>query len=124
MNTATESPARRTHLAGAGFALEQWSEAYPHPERELAAAVIEAAAEDLSRYRGARTRGPRRLYWSAHDWIASDGRDWPFSFANLCDVLQLSAEALRGRLFHLADGLPEPARPPRRDDSARAARAA
>jgi hypothetical protein len=124
MRAASLFHARRTHLAGAGFELEQWSEAYPHPERELAAAMIEAAAEDLSRYRGARTRGPQRLYWGAHDWIASDERDWPFSFANLCDVLELSADALRARLLQRADGLPEPARPPQRDDSARAAHAA
>ncbi|MDX2169945.1 MAG: hypothetical protein SF182_22945 [Deltaproteobacteria bacterium] len=114
MRATTVLHARGTRFASAGLALEQWNESYPHPERELAAAVIAAAADDLVRYRTAHTLGPQRLYWSAHDWIGSDDRDWPYSFANLCDVLQIAPDALRARLLHATDCQPEPARPPAR----------
>jgi hypothetical protein len=49
-----------------------------------------------------------RRFREAYDWIASDDRDWPYSFANLCDLLQISAVALRGRV--LAAGAAAPRR--------------
>jgi hypothetical protein len=69
------------------------------PERELAAAVLEAAAADLRNYRYARRRRRQRLYWQAYDWVASENRDWSFTFVNICEFLQLSPAALRERLL-------------------------
>jgi hypothetical protein len=69
------------------------------PERELAAAVLDAAAADLRNYRYARRRRRQRLYWQAYDWVASENRDWPFAFVNICEFLQLSPAALRERLL-------------------------
>ena len=65
------------------------------PERRLAFAVLEQALNDLVRFRFARGRGGQRLFWHAHDWIASDDREWPFSFVNLCDVFGLAVEPIR-----------------------------
>ena len=74
------------------------------PERELAAAILEAAAADLCNYRYARRRRRQRLYWQAYDWVASDEREWPFSFVNICEFLRLSPAALRESLLAPSDG--------------------
>lgn len=74
------------------------------PERELAAAVLEAAAADLRNYRYARRRRRQRLYWQTYDWVASDEREWPFSFVNICEFLCLSPAALREFLLDPSDG--------------------
>src|SRR5512144_2454870 len=76
-----------------------WNGEGHNPELELAAAVIEAAAADLRNFRYARRRRRQRFYWQAYQWVASDDREWPFSFANLCDVLHLSPQALREQLL-------------------------
>jgi hypothetical protein len=34
----------------------------------------------------------------AHEWFTSDRRDWPFSFLNICDLLEMDAAAIRRRL--------------------------
>ena len=78
-----------------------WAGSSESPERELAAAVIGVAAHDLRTNRYAR-RGPRqRIYVRAYDWVTSEDREWPYSFANLCDVLKLSPDAVRERLLDL-----------------------
>jgi hypothetical protein len=76
-----------------------WSGAGHSPERELAAAVLDAAVVDLQKYRYARGRGRQRMYWQTYQWVASSDREWPFSFINICETLRLSPEALRARLL-------------------------
>ena len=76
-----------------------WNGEGHSPERELASAVLEAAAADLRNYRYARRRRRQRLYWQAYDWVASDNREWPFTFVNICEFLQLSPVALREQLL-------------------------
>ena len=60
-------------------------------------------------------RGRRRRHWQTHQlaaeaqqWVRSDSREWLFSFASICDVLGIDADALRDRLLtnveHMADG--------------------
>jgi hypothetical protein len=73
------------------------------PERELAAAVLDGAMSDLQKYRFARRRRRQRLYWQAYQWVASDSREWPFSFVNICECLRLSPEAFRERLLSTSD---------------------
>jgi hypothetical protein len=34
----------------------------------------------------------------AFEWIASERRDWPFAFVNVCDLLGVDAKAVRKRL--------------------------
>jgi hypothetical protein len=70
------------------------------PERELAAAVLDAAISDLRNYRYARRRRRQRMYWQTYQWVASNDREWPFSFVNICEFLRLSPAALRARLLH------------------------
>jgi len=68
-------------------------------ERALILAVLWQAADDLQKHRFARRRQQQRLYMEAYDWVASEDQRWPYSFVNLCELLQLSPEALREGLL-------------------------
>lgn len=71
------------------------------PERALLVSMLALAADDLSKYRHARSRRQRRLYRDAFRWVASDDRSWPLSFVNICEFLSLSAQRLRAELLQL-----------------------
>ena len=93
------------------------------PGRRLALAVLEEALTDLVRFRFAPGRRAQRLFWQAHDWVASDDREWPFSFVNLCEAFGLAVAPIRQWAC-------APERPPRgafavhRGDEARLGKAA
>jgi hypothetical protein len=78
---------------------EIWSGVRRSPERELAMAIVDRAAVDLLNFRHARHPHEQRLYVRAYQWMASDDCSWPFSFRSICDALEISAAALRERLF-------------------------
>ena len=69
------------------------------PERQLAVAVLSQAADDLRKFRHARRGAGYSLYADARKWITSNDRKWPYSFLNLCDALQLAADAIRAELL-------------------------
>jgi len=68
-------------------------------EEILAAAVLKLAFEDLQKHRGATDTRRRRAFREAYVWVASNERRWPFSFLNVCDMLDLSPLALRSKLL-------------------------
>jgi len=41
----------------------------------------------------------RRAFREAYVWVASNERRWPFSFLNVCDMLDLSPQTLRSKLL-------------------------
>jgi hypothetical protein len=59
-----------------------------------------ASSRRSSKRRCARSRGRRVGQWRAreqtHQWFFDDDRQWPFAFRNVCVLLGLDAEALRG----------------------------
>ena len=65
------------------------------PEMSLLSAVLEDALHCVRETDRDVLRGPAR---DAYDWFDSEGRDSPFSFLNLCDLLGIEAAALRQRL--------------------------
>lgn len=67
-------------------------------QRELAAGVLKQAAQDLRRFHGATSTVERKLYFDAYSWVASNDYSWPFSFPNLCRVLNREPEELRQEL--------------------------
>ena len=84
------------------------------PERRLAIAVLQDAVDCYQKHLRARDRKARQLFVDAEEWITSDDRTWPFSFDNVCDLLQISPEYLRRGLAvwkerQLARALGEPA---------------
>ncbi|HXQ21365.1 MAG TPA: hypothetical protein VN812_06805 [Candidatus Acidoferrales bacterium] len=84
----------------------------PHePERRLAIAVLQDAVDCFQKHLRARERKAHQLFLDAEEWIASDDRSWPFSFENICDLLQINAEYLRrGLLTWKERQLNDPAR--------------
>ena len=69
------------------------------PEKDLALGVLKQAAHDLRRFRSA-SRGVRReLYVDAHDWVTTNDFSWPYSFVNVCKLLDACPEAVRTELF-------------------------
>jgi hypothetical protein len=74
------------------------------PERALALAVLEQAVADLQKHRFAKRRRQQRLYMEAYRWVTSGDRSWPFSFVNLCEVLDVDPNVMRAHL--LGDAAP------------------
>lgn len=68
-------------------------------QRELASGILEQAAQDLRRFHGATSAVERELYHDAYGWVISDDSSWPFSFLNVCQLLQVAPEILRQELL-------------------------
>jgi|SRR6516164_7991359 hypothetical protein len=65
-------------------------------QSDLAAGVLKQAAQDLRRFHGATSAVEREMYLDAYRWLTSDDCSWPFSFLNVCQLLHLAPEAVRG----------------------------
>ena len=68
-------------------------------EKKLMFAVLLDAIECFQKY--ATLPGPyaRRLFDSAEDWIFENNRDWPFSFVNVCEAMEIDPSYLRKGLL-------------------------
>jgi hypothetical protein len=64
-------------------------------QKELAAGILKQAAVDLRRFHGATSAVEREFYLDAHRWVISDDCSWPFSFLNVCQLLDLIPETVR-----------------------------
>jgi hypothetical protein len=63
--------------------------------RDLAAGILEQATLDLRRFHGATNGVEREFYLDAYRWVISDDCSWPFSFLNVCQLLDLIPETVR-----------------------------
>src|SRR2546423_9050488 len=68
-------------------------------QREMATGVLKQAVQDLRRFHGATSAIERELYRDAYQWLISDDCSWPFSFLNVCQLLNLGPESLRQELL-------------------------
>ena len=71
----------------------------PTPEKGLAIGVLKQAAYDLRRYRTATKAADRELYLDAHSWVTAYDSSWPYSFLNVCKLLDLCPEMVRADLL-------------------------
>ena len=69
------------------------------PEKGLAAGVLKQAAHDLRRFRAATTGVKRDLYVDAYSWITANDFSWPYSFVNICKLLDVCPEVIRMELL-------------------------
>jgi hypothetical protein len=69
------------------------------PEKGLAAGVLKQAAHDLRRFRTATKGVKRELYLDAYGWITANDFSWPYSFVNVCKLLEVSPEVVRTEIF-------------------------
>jgi hypothetical protein len=74
------------------------------PCARLMVAVLEDALETFTSCAGAADRRRRRLFAETESWFGSDDRAWPFSFASICDALDLDAGAIRSALARRREG--------------------
>src|SRR6266436_7468447 len=68
---------------------------FENSQKELAAGILKQAALDLRRFHGATSAVEREFYLDAHHWVMSDDCSWPFSFLNVCQLLNLAPETVR-----------------------------
>src|SRR5947207_15273938 len=68
-------------------------------QKELASGILKQAAQDLRRFHGATSAVERELYLDAYRWVISDDCSWPFSFLNVCQLLDLIPETVREQVL-------------------------
>jgi hypothetical protein len=64
-------------------------------QRELAAGVLKQAAQDLRRFHGATSKIERAIYFDAYRWLTVNEYSSPFSFLNVCQLLNLAPDNVR-----------------------------
>lgn len=69
------------------------------PEKDLALGVLKQAACDLRRFHSATKGVKRELFLDAYDWITANDFSWPYSFVNVCKLLNVCPEVVRTELF-------------------------
>lgn len=69
------------------------------PEENLAVGVLRQAVHDLRRFRNAKGRLQRELYRDAYRWITASDFSWPYSFVNICKLLDVPPEMMRAELL-------------------------
>jgi hypothetical protein len=68
-------------------------------ENGLALAILQQAIDDLRNHRQSNRPEHRRIYAKAHRWVASDDRSWLYSFASICELLDVPPETMRSKLL-------------------------
>ncbi len=75
---------------------DSWSgTGYLQPEKRLMFAVLLDAVECFQKYPFARGNKSSGLLKDAEEWIFEDDHDWPFSFINICDIVEIDPHYLR-----------------------------
>jgi hypothetical protein len=67
--------------------------------RDLAEGILKQAALDLRRFHRANSAVEREFYLDAYRWVTSDDSSWPFSFLNVCQLLDLAPETVREEML-------------------------
>jgi hypothetical protein len=65
------------------------------PEEKLMFAVLADAIECFQKYLGVNASRRRKLFLQAEAWIYSGDSSWPYSFENICEVLNINPRYLR-----------------------------
>ena len=91
--------AESSNVQSAHFVTPREEQTPPAPEKGLAVGVLKQAAYDLRRYRTATKSADRELYLDAHSWVMAYDSSWPYSFMNVCKLLDLCPEMVRADLL-------------------------
>jgi hypothetical protein len=71
----------------------------PAPEKDLALGVLKQAARDLRRFHSATNGVKQELYLDAYSWVTANDFLWPYSFVNVCKLLNVCPEVVRAEIF-------------------------
>jgi hypothetical protein len=66
-------------------------------------AVLEDAVDCYQKYAHTRDPRSRQMFEESREWVTSGDRTWLFSFENICDTLEISAEYVRRGLREWAE---------------------
>src|SRR5437016_7759917 len=91
--------AESCNARSAHFSVPPAEPTLPTPEKGLAVGVLKQAAYDLRRFRTATKGADRELYLDADSWITAYDSSWPYSFMNVCKLLDLCPEMVRTDLL-------------------------
>ena len=69
------------------------------PERSLMLAVLLDAVESFQKYALLQDKYSNRLFRETETWILEEDQEWPFSFINICDALEIDSRYLQKGLF-------------------------
>ena len=72
-------------------------------EYRLILAVLEDAIECYQKHVFTDDSKARVLFEETESWLSSDDREWPYSFVNICEILNLNPGYLRGGLQQWQD---------------------
>ena len=73
--------------------------AYLEPSKKLMLAILRDAIVNFQEHALAKDVRRKNLFREAKDWIFDEEKDWIFSFENICEVLGLDPEYVRGGLL-------------------------
>ena len=68
------------------------------PEKRLMFAVLLDAVECFQQYHSGRRSKATRLFSDTEGWIFRDDHEWPFSFINVCEAVEIDPHYLRNGL--------------------------
>ena len=82
------------------------AQSYREPERRLMLAILQDAVSCFQAGLVTRSKRKQALCREAEEWIFDNEREWPFSFENLCEALDLDARyILKGLLAWKGEAL-------------------
>ena len=70
----------------------------PTPELRLLVAVMQEAIKCVEKYRFATNQRGQRIFREVTQWLYAGLSDWPYSFEQICDHLDLDANSVRRQL--------------------------
>lgn len=68
------------------------------PERQLMLAVLDDAVSTFCKHLYDQYPRKRRVFAEVEEWFASDDTEWPYSFVNICQSLDLDISWVRSRI--------------------------
>jgi|ERR1041385_5727415 hypothetical protein len=87
------------NVRSAHFNIPPAEPAPPIAEKGLALGVLKQAAYDLRRFRAATNGADWEVYLDAHTWLTAHDFSWPYSFMNVCKLLNLCPEVVCAELL-------------------------
>jgi hypothetical protein len=95
----TSSPLEPDTLVPSQYFDKVGSDAAFQPEKRLMLAVLEEAIATFQRHVLSDSGRSQRLVEEVEEWADGAGADWPFSFENICDALDIEPEFLRNGMM-------------------------
>ena len=85
------------------------------PEKTLLAAILEDAVQEYRKYSRAHDPKSKSRFHEVEKWFNRRDKEWIFSFENICELLGLDPEYVRGRLQEAQGGPAEKDKPVHHD---------